>query len=48
MADGGAALLDPAVALVGVAVGIEDPGRRIVEEAFDLGMERRLVVLDRQ
>ena len=48
MANGGAALLDAAVALFGVAVGIEDLGGRIVEEALDLVMKRWLVVLHRQ
>jgi len=46
--EGDAALLDPAVAFVVIGDAVEAGGRRVGEEGFDLGAERRLVGLDRE
>jgi hypothetical protein len=46
--DGDGALLDAAMAVVGIAIGIETAGWRIVEESLDLALERGLVGIDGQ
>jgi len=44
--EGDAALLDAAMAFVEIGDAVEAGRRRVLEESFDLGAERRLVGLD--